>query len=104
MAAVSVENIRQICQNIGKYPSDFPKFQSKFRTGRSTATPATAAAASSVFKNPSMSLAADRVQKSCSAQTKTKRVRGRTCVRSAVTARRGAACARAAPAAAAGCH
>ena len=26
------ENIRQICQNIAKYPSNFPKFQSKFRT------------------------------------------------------------------------
>jgi len=28
----TVENIRQICQNIAKYPSNFPKFQSKFRT------------------------------------------------------------------------
>ena len=32
--ALPVENIRQICQNIAKYPSNFPKFQSKFRTRR----------------------------------------------------------------------
>ena len=28
----TVENIRQICQNIAKYPSSFPKLQSKFGT------------------------------------------------------------------------
>ena len=27
------EKIRQICQNLGKYPSNSPQFQSKFRTG-----------------------------------------------------------------------
>ena len=31
-----VENIRQICQNMPKSPSNFPKFQSKFRTVPST--------------------------------------------------------------------
>ena len=30
----AVENIRQICQNLAKYPSNFPQFQSKFRTCR----------------------------------------------------------------------
>ena len=28
----AVENIRQICQNLANYPSNFRKFQSKFRT------------------------------------------------------------------------
>ena len=30
--AAAVENIRQICQNVAKYPPNSPKFQSKFRT------------------------------------------------------------------------
>eukprot|EP01045_Picozoa_sp_COSAG04_P009628 COSAG04_NODE_564_length_12565_cov_220.319028_7_plen_132_part_00 len=34
IAEVAVENIRQICQNIAKYPSNFPKFQPKFSTWR----------------------------------------------------------------------
>ena len=32
-ATAAGQNIRQICQNIAKYPSDFPKFQPKFSTG-----------------------------------------------------------------------
>ena len=35
--AEPVENIRQICQNIAKYPSNLPKFQPKFSTGRESA-------------------------------------------------------------------
>ena len=34
ISAAAVENIRHICQNIAKYPSYFPEFQSEFRTGR----------------------------------------------------------------------